>query len=340
MASSKAPRGRKADSEAETPAAAPDALPDADAIAVLLAPLVRFRESPRQARTRAALSRLAAAPPQVLLLEGGDAEDRLQAAHYWMALVNCRAPHSSAAPSARVSLPFEPCLACQECVRMVVHLHRDCFFLDGTADSIKIDDVRQIRSQLGEPPRDARMRMVIFREAQALGEAAANALLKSFEEPVPATSFVLLAPQRERLLPTLVSRSLVLTLPWPAASATEEERLIPWEAALCAFLVSGQGLFERTGTKGGTVDAPLVYAIIDLCRRALAARILTICSPREGLEHLLAPLSAQRLRFLDEALAEAQDSLGFGVNPVLILEWLATRMYFLVSGGSGDCRAE
>jgi DNA polymerase-3 subunit delta' len=212
---------------------------------------------------------------------------------------------------------------------MVVHLHRDCFFLDGTAASIKIDDVREIRSQLGEPPREARMRMVVFREAQALGVEAANALLKSFEEPLPATSFVLLAPQRERLLPTLVSRSLVLTLPWPVASA-QEDRLASWEAALCAFLATGQGLFERTGTRGA-VDASLVHALIGFCRRALAGRILAVHSPAGGLEDLLAPLAPRRLRFLDEALAEAQDSLVFGVNPVLILEWLATRMYFLVS---------
>jgi DNA polymerase-3 subunit delta' len=213
---------------------------------------------------------------------------------------------------------------------MIVHLHRDCFFLDGAAGSLKIDEVREVRSQLGEPPREARMRMVVFREAQALGEAAANALLKSFEEPVPATSFVLLAPQRERLLPTLVSRSLVLTLPWPSA-CPDDENLVPWEAALCAFLTTGQGFFERTGTKGA-VDAALVHAMIGLCRRALAARILAAHPPREGLERLLAPLSPQRLRFLDEALAEVQDSLVFAVNPALTLEWLATRMYLLVSG--------
>ena len=33
---------------------------------------------------------------------------------------------------------------------------------------------------------------------------------------------------------------------------------------------------------------------------------------------------------LDEALAECQDSLMYNVNPVLVLEWLATRMYLLL----------
>ncbi|MDR1360556.1 MAG: DNA polymerase III subunit delta' [Deltaproteobacteria bacterium] len=306
-------------------AAEADALPDAAAVAALLAPVAAFRQNPRQARTRAALRRLAANPPQLLLLEGGGAEERLQAVHYWMALLNCRAPQASSEA---------PCLSCRECVRMIVHLHRDCFFLDGTAASIKIGEVREIRSQLGEAPREARRRMVIFREAQAMGEAAANVLLKSFEEPLPQTCFALLAPQRERLLPTLVSRSLVLTLPWPG-DPPKEDRLVAWEAALCVFLANGQGLFERSGARGA-VDIALAQAIIGLCRRALMARISAAAPPAEGLERLLAALSPQSLRFLDEALAESQDSLVFGVNPTLVLEWLATRMYLLVSRGAGS----
>jgi DNA polymerase-3 subunit delta' len=98
---------------------------------------------------------------------------------------------------------------------------------------------------------------------------------------------------------------------------------------LCVFLAEGRDFFERSGSRGA-VDAPLVQAIIGLCRRALAARIAAVRSPAEGLERLLASLPPQRLRFIDEALAEAQDSLVFGVNPSLVLEWLATRMYFMV----------
>ncbi len=237
------------------------------------------------------------------------------------------------AESGGVSNSLSPCFSCPECIRMVTHLHRDCFFLDGSAGSIKIDDVRALRGVLGEPPREAARRVVVFREAQSLMEAAANALLKSFEEPRPATSFVMLAPQRERLLPTLVSRSLVLTLPWPGGHAPQEdENLAPWVAALCLFAESGRGWFERSGSKG-SVDAPLAHALINACRRALAARFTDLCggnAPAEGLESLFARLPLERLRMLDEVLAECQDSLIYTVNPTLVLEWLATRLYLLV----------
>jgi DNA polymerase-3 subunit delta' len=237
------------------------------------------------------------------------------------------------APDSDAARAAAPCLDCPECIRMLTHLHRDCFFFDGLAGSIKIDEVRAMRAVLGEPAREARCRVVILREAQSLVEAAANALLKSLEEPRPGTSFVLLAPQRERLLPTLISRSLVLTLPWPWEDDPERrDRLALWEAALCSFIRSGRDLFERSGVKGA-VDAALVHDLAGLCRRALAGRIRALQTgdpPDQGLESLLARLPAQGLRILDEALAECQDSLIYNVNPTLVLEWLATRMHLLL----------
>lgn len=315
---------KKAAATGAPPAAetrADDALPGKEEIARLQEDVRAFVADPRQARTVLFLERLAASPPQALMLEGGSAEERLSAAHYWSLLLNCSARNGGHAP---------PCLDCPECVRMLTHLHRDCFFYDGLAASIKIDEVRALRSVLGEPPREARRRIVIFREAQALGEAAANSLLKSLEEPKPDVSFVMLAPQRERLLPTLVSRSFVLTLPWPAAGKAPADReLALWEDALCHFLRTGQGFFEKSGAKG-SLDANLAHAIVNMCRRAL----VSVLAERENAAHaqlaaLLSRMPESRMRMLDEALAECQDSLILGVNPTLTVEWLATRLFFL-----------
>lgn len=352
-----------------------ETLPDAAAMERMLAPVRAFAADAERARVRGFLERLSVNPPQVLLLEGGTAEDRLAAAHYWMTLLNCgNRPAASAMEPARIRAlpgsgparegdepvheaageirqpaparegapglsagagPEVPCFDCPVCRAMVAHLHRDCFFLDGASGSIKIDDVRALRSVLGEPPREARRRVVLFREAQALGEAAANSLLKSFEDPRPDTSFMLLVPQRERLLPTLVSRGMVLTLPWPLEEdAAVREALAPWEAALCTFLRSGRDFFERSGSRGA-LDAPLAHALSALCRRSLLRCIKARKEgsvPREGLESILARLPEARMRMLDEALAECQDSLLYGVNPTLVVEWLVTRMYLLLPG--------
>lgn len=366
--SKKGPVGKKAAPAPE------DALPDQEAVREMLAPVAAFMRNPAGERTRRFIDRLAAAPPQVLLLEGGNAVERLAAAHYLALALNCdpdgpraAAPVPSGALPVLPGLPGlplaavsavpgtagvpgvfaasdtaapdkstpgqRPCLACPACTRIISHQHRDCFFLDGRAGSIKIDEVRALREVLGEAPREARQRVLIFCEAQALLEPAANALLKSLEEPRPATTFMLLTPQRERLLPTLVSRSFCLTLPWPDEMSLEDaERLLPWEAVLCSFLTTGRGLFEQTGSKG-TINAPLAQAIIGLCQRALRASILArhgAGEAGEGLANLFGRLPEARLRMVDEALSECQDSLLYSVNPSLVLEWLATRLFLLL----------
>ncbi len=292
--------------------------------------------APRQARVRGFLHRLADAPPQVLLMEGGTADEREAMSLYWAALLNCTLPAQ------------RPCLACTACAQMIARQHRDMFFLDGREGSIKIDDVRAIRAVLGEPPRDDGQRMVILAEAQALGIEAANALLKSLEEPRPGTSFVLLAPQRERLLPTLVSRSWVLTLAWPqsfpqqaepsgdrpdadpaAAGPADSElaaALTEWTDALALFAVEGTGWFQRTSSKG-SLDNLLGQHIIARCQRELAAAI--IGHPCSALARLLADMGPARQRKLDEVLAECQESLAFNVNPALVMDWLATRLTLL-----------
>ena len=323
----KAPSATKKTADASADAAATDkvrpdeALPDKAEIARLQEQVRSFLADSRHDRARLFLERLSASPPQVLLLEGGTADERLAAAHYWTLLLNC--------PGKSKDLP-SPCLDCPECIRMLTHLHRDCFYFDGLAASIKIDEVRALRSVLGEPPREAAFRVVIFREAQSLVEAAANALLKSFEEPRPGTSFIMLAPQRERLLPTLVSRSFTLPLPWPRSDAPKEAgSLASWEETLCHFLQTGQGFFEKSGTRGA-VDSPLAHSLINMCRRALVAALAG--EDREGhknLHALFSRIPEPRLRMLDEALAECQDSLILGVNPALVVEWLGTRLFFL-----------
>ena len=70
---------------------------------------------------------------------------------------------------------------------------------------IRTDQIREIASFLGRPPLEAPRSVVVLEQAETMAEAAANALLKTLEEPGQAT-LILIAPAPESLLPTLVSR--------------------------------------------------------------------------------------------------------------------------------------
>lgn len=70
---------------------------------------------------------------------------------------------------------------------------------------IRLEQIRQITQFLSRPALEASRSVVVLDQAETIAEAAANALLKTLEEPGRAT-LILIAPSPESLLPTLVSR--------------------------------------------------------------------------------------------------------------------------------------
>jgi DNA polymerase-3 subunit delta' len=198
--------------------------------------------------------------------------------------------------------------------------------LDGRLGSITIDEVRALRPLLGEQPRFARKRVILLAEAQALGIEAANSLLKSLEEPCIGTCFVFTVPQRERLLPTLVSRGWVLTLPWPVSGTDVPEEFREWEQALASFLEHGTGWFEKSSVKGG-IDAAGAQQVVLLGQKALAAAL----AQREGgkLALLFSRLKPELLAGMDALFAQCQEMLQAQVNPALVLDGMASRLYLL-----------
>lgn len=78
------------------------------------------------------------------------------------------------------------------------------------APQIRIEQIRSISQFLSRPPLQAPRLVVVISEAQTMTEAAANALLKTLEEPGKAT-LILIAPGIDSLLPTLVSRCQIIS---------------------------------------------------------------------------------------------------------------------------------
>jgi DNA polymerase-3 subunit delta' len=71
---------------------------------------------------------------------------------------------------------------------------------------IRVDDVRSLARRLSFAALRGRRKMAIVTPADALNERAQNTLLKTLEEPPPATTFVLLSANPDSLLPTIRSR--------------------------------------------------------------------------------------------------------------------------------------
>jgi DNA polymerase III subunit delta' len=88
---------------------------------------------------------------------------------------------------------------------------------------IKIDQIRRIADFIALSTHRAGYRVLVIRPADALHPAAANALLKTLEEPPPSTLIVLATGQPARLLPTIRSRCRTLAL-----AAPPQESALRW----------------------------------------------------------------------------------------------------------------
>jgi DNA polymerase-3 subunit delta' len=86
------------------------------------------------------------------------------------------------------------------------------------SQQIIIDQIRALDDFLHVGTHRQGLRLVLLHPAEAMNRATANSLLKSLEEPIPGTVFLLVSNEPERLLPTIRSRCQQLPMPLPEAS--------------------------------------------------------------------------------------------------------------------------
>ena len=98
-----------------------------------------------------------------------------------------------------------PCGRCASCRAVQTGSHPDVIELDAASNN-SVEDVRELREQVRLAPLRGGRRVWILDEAHMLSRAAANALLKTLEEPPPGLLFVLATTEPEKLPPTVLSR--------------------------------------------------------------------------------------------------------------------------------------
>lgn len=90
----------------------------------------------------------------------------------------------------------------------IAELERLAAFLH--TDLLRIDGIREIIGLLSRRPLLGERRFVLLEGVEKMNAAAANAFLKTLEEPSPGTIFFLIAPSLDGLLPTIRSRCALL----------------------------------------------------------------------------------------------------------------------------------
>jgi DNA polymerase III subunit delta' len=177
------------------------------------------------------------------LFLGPEGVGRESTARVLAAALNCQEPLEDG----------DACGTCASCRRLAAGTHPDFLVITLTPDAlqklqpqIKIGQIREFRRVTAYPPYGDGWRVILIKPAEAMNEEAANALLKTLEEPPERHLLVLAAQCEADLLPTIVSRCHKLAFaPLPAAMIAgelERRRSLALEQAQLLAALSGGSL--------------------------------------------------------------------------------------------------
>lgn len=191
-------------------------------------------------------------------------------AEHWAAQLLCQRPAAAGA-----------CGECKACQLLAAGTHPDYFVLEPeeAEKPIRVDQVRDLVGFVVQTAQLGGRKVVLLEPAEAMNVNAANALLKSLEEPSGDTVLLLISHQPSRLLPTIKSRCVQQACPLPGAAASLEwlARALPDEPAealeellalsggspLTALRLHGQGVREQR--------AQVVEGVKKLLKQQIAA---------------------------------------------------------------------
>ena len=255
--------------------------------------------------------------PHAFLFTGIDGIGKRTAAILFAMARNCQAlPSPATAVGKDDASGFQdmiaPCGQCKACVKIMSGSHPDVIVVQPEGDVVKIAQVRELIQRLTFKPHEARVRVVVISDAQAMNMEAANALLKVLEEPPPQTCFFLTAGQTADLLPTVVSRCQHVRFN-PVSAEKIERHLVqscglePSAAALTAVISDGSmaralELAERPEriTDMALRRKWLITEMIGLPARSVAVIMLFAEKLAADKKHVLSFLEMMR-RFLRDA---------------------------------------
>ena len=223
---------------------------------------------------------------------------------------------------------YEPCDKCSSCLEVNQGRAIDLIEIDA-ASNRGIDEIRDLREGIRFAPTKSRYKVFIIDEAHQLTKEAANALLKTLEEPPSHAIFILATTEIHKMIPTIISRcqrhdfrklfllEIVKKLEWIA----KKEKVKIEKSALELIAVNSggalrdaEGLLDQTfafiGAKDRAITAEDIKGLIGIVDVNLVSQFIDFICQRKP---------DRAIDFLNKALDKGQDPRQFAKTLVQYL---------------------
>ena len=217
---------------------------------------------------------------------------------------------------------FEPCNKCSACMEINNGRAMDLIEIDA-ASNRGIDDIRELREGIRFSPTSLKYKVFILDEAHQLSKEAANALLKTLEEPPAHAIFILATTEAHKMIPTIISRCQRfdfkrLTLPEIMKRLellAEKEKIKVEKPALELIAINSRGSFrdaesllDQVITFAGTLGKNELVKL-EYLKNLLG--MIEISQVGKFVDFLTAKQMAEAINFLNELIDQGSDPQEF-----------------------------
>jgi DNA polymerase-3 subunit delta' len=282
--------------------------------------------------------------PPSLIFAGADTRDTALAVAQ---ALNCQKPvHSS-------QFTVDSCGTCVACRRIARGVHPDVLVVEaGESGNIRLrrtpsDSARfvieEVIASIGFKPFEGRRRVTIIDPADAMVREAQNALLKTLEEPPPASVFILLTSMPDLLLATVRSRCVRLTFAAADETAIDEDARDVAQSVLhqaaslrdpARRLDAAKALHPKGGDVGAVARDQLAAYLHAMASLIRDAEVVSTGSPVELanadaaaiVERLASAYGGERGVKAFAAIDRAIDALDRNAGAKVVADWVTLQL--------------
>ncbi len=246
--------------------------------------------------------------PHALIIEGEQGLGKRTLARQLAAMLVCRGED-------------KPCFDCTQCRKVMEQLHPDVFehSAPGGANSFHVDVVRRVIGDAYMQPNEAEYKVYILGNADCMNASAQNAILKILEEPPAYVIFILTVSNKSKMLETVLSRSVVVSL--EGVDASEGALYIKSHFDDFDENEVKEAISSFNGNIGKTLDAlrqgrnnQLAAVCSDICKALVKDNeyeLITLCSAFQKDRQAIVFSMELLKNFFRDALVEADEGNMF-----------------------------